>query len=97
MHSQLVGQDLNFKKKIRNYHDKFHDGFIWFHIISLSIYLSLFLQEHIFSEHLSMSVGWFVCNSRWLAYNRVHNILRLFDGWANFPFTVTETTWDYYC
>ena len=25
-------------------------------------------------------------------YNHVHNILRLFDGWANFPFTRSEKT-----
>ena len=24
-------------------------------------------------------------------YNHVHNILRLFDSWANFPFTTSET------
>ena len=23
--------------------------------------------------------------------NHVHNILRLFNGWANFPFTTSET------
>ena len=28
-------------------------------------------------------------------YNHVHNILRPFDGWANFPFTTSETKRDY--
>ena len=28
------------------------------------------------------------------SYNHVHNILRLFDGWANFPFTTSETKRD---
>ena len=30
-----------------------------------------------------------------LIYNHVHNILGLFDGWANFPFTTSETKHDY--
>ena len=29
------------------------------------------------------------------ADNQVQNILRIFDGWANFPFTTTETKRDY--
>ena len=28
-------------------------------------------------------------------FNHVHNISRLFDGWANFPFTTSETKCDY--
>ena len=30
-----------------------------------------------------------------LIFNHVDNILRLFDGWAKFPFTTSETTHDY--
>ena len=30
-----------------------------------------------------------------LTDNHVHNILRLFDGWANFPFTTSETKREY--
>ena len=29
-------------------------------------------------------------------YNHVHYILRLFDGWVNFPFTISEKNLDYY-
>ena len=28
-------------------------------------------------------------------YNHVHNILRLFGGWVNFPFATSETKPDY--
>ena len=30
-----------------------------------------------------------------LDYNHVHHILRLFDGWANLPFTTSENKRDY--
>ena len=30
------------------------------------------------------------------AENHAHNILRFFDGWANFSFTTGETKRDYY-
>ena len=30
-----------------------------------------------------------------LAYNNVDNILRLFGGWANIPFTTSKTNGDY--
>ena len=30
-----------------------------------------------------------------VTYNHVHNILRLFDSWANFPFIINETKRDY--
>ena len=34
-------------------------------------------------------------NQKNLADNHVHNILRLFDGSANFPFNKSETKRDY--
>ena len=30
-----------------------------------------------------------------MTYNHVYNILRLFGGWENFPFTTSETKLDY--
>ena len=29
------------------------------------------------------------------SYNHAHNILRLFEAWANFPFTTNEMICDY--
>ena len=34
--------------------------------------------------------------SGWKSYNHVDNILRLFDGWANFPFTANKMKRDYW-
>ena len=40
-------------------------------------------------------MGWKAFLGGILTYNHVHNILRLFDSWANFSFTISVTKRDY--
>ena len=42
------------------------------------------------------SLGHLVSKLHIQCYNHFHNILRLFDVLPNFPFTTSETMWDYY-
>ena len=58
--------------------------------------LFFFRLEIPFFSYLSQKIKICQFKLKFGTYNHVHNILRLFDGGANFPFTTSELNRDYY-